>query len=144
MGALAPVLTLAGCAAAEFPAPSPTAIATSTPINYDRPTLRINVNFGTAWIRLLSADIAGLPVSTSEGIHVGSTRDEVLALTHVETTYCGDGDGKPDSLGVEPRTVPGTESLSHPGQEGTDYIRLAFTGDVVTAISSPSSDWQDI
>ncbi len=113
-------------------------------INYDWSTLRINVNFGTASIRLLSADIAGLPVSTSEGIHVGSTRDDVLALTHVDTTYDGDGDGKPDSMGIEPRPAPGTESLAHPGQEGTDFIVVSFTGDTVTGISSPGSDWSDI
>lgn len=113
-------------------------------INYDWPTVRINVNFNTALISLESADLAGLPVATSEGIHVGSTRDEVLALTHVESTHDGDGDGKPDNLGIEPRTVPGTESLSYPGQEGTDFIRVYFSGDTVVEIVSPTGDWRDI
>ncbi len=113
-------------------------------INYDWSTLTINVNFGTVSIRLMSADIAGLPVSTSDGIRVGSTRAEVLALPHVDTMYDGDGDGKPDSLGIEPRTVPGTNSLTNPGQEGTDYIQVFFSGDTVTGLFSPAGDWRDI
>ncbi len=111
---------------------------------YEWPDVAVIVNFGTTAIFIKSATLGGLPVATTEGIHVGSTRADVMALTYVDSPYDGDGDGKPDSLGIEPRTVPGTNSLTVPGQEGTDYIRVDFIGDAVTALYSPAGDWRDI
>lgn len=101
------------------------------------------VNGGVVNFRFTAPTFGGLAVGTSQGIRIGSTRAEVLALGPVDTTYDGDGDGLPDSLGLEPRVVPGTPSLVTPGQEGVDYIDVGFTGDTVTSIGF-GSDWRDI
>lgn len=101
------------------------------------------VNGGVINFRFTAPTFGGLAVGTSQGIRIGSTRAEVLALGPVETSYDGDGDGLPDSLGLEPRVVPGTQSLNTPGQEGVDYIDVGFAGDVVTSIGF-GSDWRDI
>lgn len=111
---------------------------------YEWPEIRVILNFSTASVRITSATVAGLPVSTSQGIHVGSTRDEVLALDPVAEEYDGDGDGLPDTYGLEPATVPGTDSLSHPGQAGTAYIVVFMSGDTVASIGTPSGDYLDV
>lgn len=102
------------------------------------------VNFGAVMnVRFTASTFGGLPVGTSQGVRIGSTRAEVLALGPVETLYDGDGDGLPDSLGLEPRVVPGTQSLRFEGQEGVDYVDVGFTGDLVTSLGL-GSDWRDI
>lgn len=101
------------------------------------------VNFGLAFFRATSPAIGDLPVVTSQGIRIGSTRAEVLALGPVDPAYDGDGDGQSDYLGLEVRVRPGSESLVTPGQEGIDYIEVTFTGDLVSSIGL-GDDWYDV
>lgn len=111
---------------------------------YEWPEISVNLNFGIASVRVTSPLVAGLPVSTSQGIHVGSSRAEVLALDPVVQNYDGDGDGLPDSFGLEPVAVPGTESLTYPGQTGTAYISVRMSGDSVAWIGAPGGDYLDV
>ena len=97
-----------------------------------------------AFCRVHVAELAGIPVRTKDGIRVGSTRDDVLALKPVDNGYDGDGDGKSDSLGIEQQTMPDTQSLSFPGQPGTAYVSVGFAGDTVASLSAPAGDFYDI
>jgi hypothetical protein len=101
------------------------------------------VNFELAFFRATAPTIGGFPVVTSQGIKIGSTQAEVLALGPVDPGYDGDGDGQSDYLGLEARVRPGSESLVTPGQEGIDYIEVTFTGDLVSSISL-GNDWYDV
>lgn len=85
-----------------------------------------------------SAEIAGLPVATTQGITVGSSRSGVEALAPV-AVY-----GTTDELGIEAQEAPGTESLAVPGQVGTAFVSVRLTGDVVTSIATPSGDYNDL
>jgi hypothetical protein len=90
------------------------------------------------------SELAGLPVRTKDGIHVGSARADVVALDPFDDGYDGDGDGKSDRLGIEQQTMTDRQSLSFPGQPGTAYVAVVFTGDTVTRILAPSGDFYDI
>lgn len=97
-----------------------------------------------SWVRLNVDELGGLPVQTSAGIHVGSSRDDLLAQDVYDPDYDFDGDGFSDFYGIEPVTNDDYESLSFPGQPGTDYIEVQLEGDTVSSISSPSNDYTDV
>ncbi|CAN5184421.1 hypothetical protein BH11ACT3_BH11ACT3_02860 [soil metagenome] len=99
---------------------------------------------GWATVGFSTASSGGYDLRAEDGITVGSTRADVLALTPLDVAYDGDGDGKSDSLGLEPEPEPGTESLAHPGNVGTSYIEAFFAGDEVSRLVSPWGDWRDI
>lgn len=90
------------------------------------------------------AELGGLPVATTDGITIGSTRDEVLALDPYDGEYDVDGDGDSDFLGLEPVANPEYESLSFPGQPGTDFIEVQLEDDLVSSLRSPSNDYTDV
>jgi hypothetical protein len=113
-------------------------------MSYEWPEITLNVNFSATSVRVMSATVAGLPVSTSQGIHVGSSRSDVIALDPFVEEYDGDGDGLPDLYGLEPVSVPEHESLSHPGNPGTDYITVFMSGDTVVSLGAPGGDYRDI
>lgn len=96
-----------------------------------------------AFVVVNAAEVGGLPVRTADGIHVGSTRAEVMALAPFEG-YDSDGDGLSDTLGLEQRPGPGNESLHYPGQPGTEFIGVRMTGDAATLLRAPDSDYGDI
>jgi hypothetical protein len=99
--------------------------------------------FSRAFVGIEVDSLAGLTVQTADGIHVGSTRDEVLALDPL-AVYDSDGDGLTDWYGIEVVSHPGTQSLSRPGEEGIDYVQIRLSGDTVTQLYVPSSDWTDV
>lgn len=108
-----------------------------------------DVTFGTSgedysWVRLNVADLGGLPVQTAAGIHVGSSRDDLLAQDVYDPDYDFDSDGFSDFYGIEPVTNNDYESLSFPGQPGTDYIEAQLVGDQVSSLQSPSNDYTDV
>lgn len=89
--------------------------------------------------------IGGIPIATTEGIAVGSTRDEALAAdAFVLCEYDGDGDGEPDSLAMHPEEVADALSLCRPDAVGVEYIEIGFEGDLVSRLSAPSNDFSDI
>ena len=107
------------------------------------------VLFGVAsedfsWFRSEAADLGGLTLQTTDGIHLGSTRAEVTALSPFDLQYDMDGDGTSDLLGLEQQTVPGTQSLSFPGQPGTAFVEVQLVGDTVTVLRAPSNDYSDV
>ena len=103
------------------------------------------VDGGGASISTQVTDFEGLAILTTDGIAVGSTRDEVLALDpFVGAPFDGDGDGQPDSLGLEAEVNPDVESLELPGEPGTDFVLVVFDGDLVSGINAPSSDYGDL
>ncbi|MGX5680812.1 hypothetical protein [Schumannella luteola] len=113
-------------------------------MNYEWAGVRVSTRFSMALVSFSAPDIAGLPARTAEGIQVGSSRDDVLALPHYEGMYDADGNGSVDWFGLEPREAPGTESLTYPGQAGTEFIGIDLVGDTVSTISAPSSDFRDV
>ncbi|NYF11581.1 hypothetical protein HDC94_002737 [Leifsonia sp. AK011] len=113
-------------------------------MSYEWPEIRLTVNFSVTSVRVMSATVAGLPVSTSQGIHVGSSRSDVVALDPFVQQYDGDADGLPDIYGLEPVSVPEHESLSNPGNPGTDYIAVFMSGDTVASLGAPGGDYRDI
>lgn len=98
---------------------------------------------GAASVTVDAATIGDVPISTSEGIAVGSTREAALAAGAFDD-WDADGDGIADVLGIQPVEVPDAESLTRPGTPGIRYIALELTDDVVTAIRWPSNDFSDI
>jgi hypothetical protein len=97
-----------------------------------------------SWFRSEAADLGGVPLQTTDGIHLGSTRAEVLALSPFDLEYDMDGDGTSDLLGLEHETVPGTMSLTFPGQPGTAFVEVQLVGDSVGVLRSPSNDYSDV
>ena len=125
------------------------------------PTPNVNPDFGTttwewpdvlfgqasedfSWFRSEAAVLGGLTLQTTDGIHLGSTRAEVTALSPFDLEYDMDGDGTSDLLGLEQETVPGTQSLSFPGQPGTAFVEVQLVGDAVTVLRAPSNDYSDV
>jgi hypothetical protein len=100
--------------------------------------------FGDAWIRITVPEYAGLAIYSDGGVTVGTDRAAVEVLAPYDVAYDGDGDGASDSLGLTPTPVPGTESLSRPGEVGTAYVEVFFTGDTVTWLRSPANDYSDV
>jgi hypothetical protein len=87
--------------------------------------------------------LGDVPVSTEEGITVGSSRSEALAAG-ARDGWDADGDGVADFLELGAREVPGTQSLSRPGEVGIEYLSLGMKGDVVERIDLPANDFSDL
>ena len=100
--------------------------------------------FGDAWLRVAVPEHAGLSIATAAGIAVGADRAAVMALAPFDPGYDADGDGASDFLGLEPVANPEVESLLLPGQPGTDFVEVYFSGDTVTTIRTPASDYNDV
>ncbi|WP_282848112.1 hypothetical protein [Microbacterium oxydans] len=98
---------------------------------------------GPASVALTGPSVGGVPITTAEGLAVGSTRAELLdagawALDDSEDPATA------EFLGLGGREAPGTESLSHPGSTGIVYTLFWFDGDTVKQIQVPSNDYSDL
>lgn len=113
-------------------------------VTYTWPGVRCIVSGSEALLVVEVDEIGGLPLRTSDGIQVGSSRSDVLGLSPVDTGSDQDGDGTSDVFGLEARPAPGTESLVNPGQEGVDYIEVSLSGDAVVNIRAPFGDYRDL
>ncbi len=101
-----------------------------------------NDGFGSSlWLH--SERVGETFVITTSGISVGSSRADAVAAGAFDD-WDSDGDGIADYLGLEPRDVAGTESLSRPGSIGRVYVLLVMEGDVVSSIQAPGNDYADI
>ena len=110
---------------------------------YDWTGLKVVSDEANASISATSARVGGVSIETSQGIAVGSSRADLLAL-HPTEIADENGDGTPDDFGVEPREEAGTTSLSHPDSTGIVFILVLMDGDSVKQIQSPSNDYSDI
>ncbi|WP_372968186.1 hypothetical protein [Microbacterium sp.] len=90
-----------------------------------------------------AATVSGVPIASEDGLVIGSTRDDVLAAQGWDV-WDEDEDGIADYLGVGEQEVPGTTSLSRPGETGIQYLMFALTDDAVTQISAPADDYSDL
>jgi len=95
---------------------------------------------GPAGVRITASAIGGVPVTTAQGIAVGSASDDVVAAGGWETW----NDGVSYYFGVDPQPVEGTQSLSRPGELGQAYVEITTVDGVVTAIFSPANDYSDL
>ncbi|WP_139230922.1 hypothetical protein [Microbacterium sp. cf046] len=99
---------------------------------------------GPASVAFTASELGGLPITTVEGLAVGSTREEALSAGAWNGGWDADGDGTPEFLGIGSREVPGTESMTHPGSVGTQFVFLLMDGDLVEQIQAPSNDFSDL
>lgn len=90
-----------------------------------------------------SVTAGGVPITSLDGLTIGSTRDQVIAEQGWDV-WDEDGDGVADYLGVGGQKVPGTTSLSRPGEIGILYVMFSLADDVVTKISAPANDFSDL
>lgn len=97
-----------------------------------------------SWLRSEQAELGGLPLQTAGGIHVGSSRADVEALSPFDMQYDQDGDGTSDVLGLDPEAVPGSESLTFPGHTGTAFVEADLEGNTVAVLRSPADDFSDV
>jgi hypothetical protein len=111
-------------------------------MSYDWSGVSFIEQYGAGVIEMTAPELGGLTTSTSQGIHIGSSRAEVEALVPWGE-FDLDGDGVSDWFYLEPREVPGTMSLDSPGQVGTAFIKVRLTGDVVTSLSSPANNFRE-
>jgi hypothetical protein len=102
------------------------------------------IDSGWLNVHFEAAELDGVVLRTSQGIQVGATREEVLALDPLDLESDASGDGVTDSFGLEPEEEPGTESLTHPGAVGTSYINAYLEDDVVKYLFAPAGDWRDV
>jgi len=91
---------------------------------------------------ITAPSIGGVPVSTRDGIAVGSSREVVEALGPLEV-WDEDGDGSFDQLGLEPRDVPNTKSLTRPGEPGEEYILVVISDGTVSSLQL-GNDFSDL
>jgi hypothetical protein len=111
---------------------------------YDWPGIRVLApDGGPAAVAISSRDIAGIVVTTADGLTVGTTRDEALSAGAWESADA-DGDGAADFLGIDDREVDGTVSLTHPDRTGIQFVLLRTDDGVITQIQSPSNDFADV
>jgi hypothetical protein len=97
----------------------------------------------SASIAVTAPEVAGIPVTTEEGLQVGSSRADLLdadawALIDEEDPATA------AELGLGRQEVPDTQSLTHPGSVGILYVLFLLDGDTVTQIQSPANDFSDI
>ncbi|MCU1579410.1 MAG: hypothetical protein JWP19_1614 [Rhodoglobus sp.] len=111
---------------------------------YEWQGVSLNLNFGSSFLYAERPDLDGLALLTTEGIHVGSSRADLAALSPFDIGHDEDGDGTSDWFGVEQQAEPNAQSLAYPGQPGTKYILVRLEGDTITKISAPSGDFYDI
>jgi len=98
---------------------------------------------GAGLVQITAAEVKGLTVRTTQGIHVGSTVAEVQAAASPGTE--NSPAGTPDTYyGLDARPHPGTESLAFPGKVGSDFIEVHLVGGVVVGLRAPFGDWQDV
>lgn len=91
---------------------------------------------------IASSSLGGVPVSTRNGIAVGTSREQVEALDPREV-WDEDGDGSFDHLGLEARDAPNTESLTRPGEPGEDFILVVISDGVVSGLGI-GDDYSDL
>lgn len=96
-----------------------------------------------ASITITAPEVGGIPVTTEEGLQVGSTRTELLdadawALVDEEDAATA------TELGVGGQEVPDTQSLTHPGSVGIMYTLFVLEGDTVKRILTPANDFSDL
>lgn len=113
-------------------------------LKYTWDGISVNAYSANALVTVTVPELGGLSVRTADGIHVGSSRSDLAALAPFDEDSDEDGDGVSDRFGLEAREAPGNESLSFPGQPGTDFIGVSLTGDSVTELRAPDSDYGDI
>lgn len=98
---------------------------------------------GPASIQVSVAAIADVDIVTLEGLAVGAEREAAVAAGAWDE-YDEDSDGVADYLGLGGTEVPGTQSLSRPGEVGIVYVVLVMDADLVKEIHSPGNDFSDI
>lgn len=96
-----------------------------------------------SWITVTGAEVDGVPITTEEGLTVGSTRADLLAADAWALVDSEDS-ATAAYLGLGGREVPDTQSLTHPGSVGIIFLLFSLDGDEVTQIMSPSNDFSDI
>jgi hypothetical protein len=138
------VLALLGLAFGSTPA----GVANSdgypiTSYEWDSVTLNVVTDAG-AIISVGASEQSGIEIRTTDGISVGATRPEVAAVADFDPAYDFDGDGASDYLGLEAQVNPEVDSLESPGEPGTDFIMVVFSGDNAIRINAPSSDYGDL
>ncbi|WES64993.1 hypothetical protein P0L94_02710 [Microbacter sp. GSS18] len=132
------MLSFLGDALGSTPAGVPN--AQGYPITfYDWGDVSVSViDDGPATVWIASATAGPLELRTTEGVEVGMTTADAIALGATEDSAL------PDSLIVQVREAPGTESLMRPGTTGVDFILLVIEGDAVARMISPANDWGDL
>jgi hypothetical protein len=94
-------------------------------------------------LRITAGEIEGTIIVATGGIGVGSSRADALAAGGFDD-YDSDGDGVPETMGIDDRVVADTQSLSRPGEAGREYVSLGLEGETVDSISAPDNDFGDI
>ena len=113
--------------------------------SYEWPVARVIITPGDGFasIAIRAAEIGGIPIRTPEGLGVGSSREEAVAAGAWDD-WDADSDGIADYLGIGPREVPGTQSLSNPGAVGIEYLLLGIAEDLIEQIQAPANDFSDV
>lgn len=112
--------------------------------SWDGLWVSVDVNLdGSLSLAVTGAEVDGIPVATEEGLSVGSTRQELMDADAWTLTDQEDA-ATAEYLGVGGEEVPGTQSLSRPGQVGILFVLHHLDGDVVKQIQVPADDFSDL
>lgn len=95
---------------------------------------------GSASVSFTASVVNGLAVRTSNGISVGTTKDEALAKGATDP----EANSAWDYLQFDARPVPGTESLQNPGQLGSEFVDLEVKDGAIATILAPGNDYSDL
>jgi hypothetical protein len=115
----------------------------STRYEFDGIWVVVSDTTGQATITVTAPTVAGVPVVTTSGISVGSTRSDVVAAGAVDG-WDENSDGIPDEMQFDRTEVAGTSSLVTPDAVGVDFVTARLDGDVVTKIWAPADDYSDL
>jgi hypothetical protein len=108
-------------------------------------TISIWASDGSASLFADGPTVEDVPITTTEGVAVGGTRDDAIAAGAFEIcTYDGDGDGLTDSLALQATEVADTQSLCRTGSVGIEFVDVGFAGDTVSRLAVPANDFSDI
>ena len=97
---------------------------------------------GAAKVTVRATTIGDVPVTTEDGLGVGSTRD-ALANAQGWDGWDEDGDGVADYVRLGRDEVPDTTSLERPDEIGVNFLEFAVENDVVVSFWL-GNDYSDI
>jgi hypothetical protein len=124
--------------------PEPTRYEVYGLLTYDWTGLSLTMPIagGGAIVFMSTNELNGLTLGTIDGITIGSAQSEVEVAASPGTEYRSP-DGVTVYFGLDARPHPGTESLAHPGQVGSDFVEVTVKSGVVTSLRN-FGDWQDV
>lgn len=99
---------------------------------------------GRVSISVQAPQLNGVGLSAQGGVAVGMSRSEALEHGAESWEQDAEDDDQATRLVIGPRPVANTQSLSHPGSVGSEFIDVWVENGTVKGIQAPGNDFSDL